>query len=168
MENTRQHKTSFHIFEDQNISEREKYKYYTQNDNKIKEFKEKIRKIVANKGLSSVMNDTKWLKLQSSIVKLPFPPPYVEKLIEENKTFKEVQISDTPNWLGNWNTFYNEGMSLFFAIEYIKVRPIYSEYLGSLIDPKIYDEGEEFELLLKELNIPYEEHNKTFIIYGYK
>lgn len=40
------------------------------------------------------MNDTKWLKLQCSISKLLFPPPYVEKLVLENKSYEEVQISD--------------------------------------------------------------------------
>ncbi|WP_165585166.1 DUF6678 family protein [Chryseobacterium soli] len=55
------------------------------------ETKEKIRKIVSEKGLNSVMNDTKWLELQSSVGKLSFPPPYIDKLVFEDKTFEEVQ-----------------------------------------------------------------------------
>ena len=168
MERTEKQKSYFDIFGDPNVSEREKYKYYTQNNNYALELREKVRKVVTEKGLSSVMNDTKWLKLQSSIEKLPFEPPYIEKLILENKTFKEVQIDDTPQWLGDWSPFYNEGMYLFFAIEYIKVRPRYAEYSGRLVAPKIFDETEEFEQLLKELNIPYDEDNGTFTIYGYK
>jgi hypothetical protein len=168
MEKIEQQKSCFDILGDPNVSEREKYKFYTQNDNHALELKERVRKVVEEKGLSSVMNDTKWLKLQSSIVKLPFAPPYIEKLILENKNFKEVQISDAPQWLGDWSPFYNEGMCLFFAIEYIKVRPRYVEYSGRLVAPKIYDETEEFEQLLKELHIPYEEEYGTFTIYGYK
>ncbi|WP_157541400.1 DUF6678 family protein [Hymenobacter aerophilus] len=168
MEETKQHKSSFEIFRDPNASEREKYKFYAQNDHYALELREKVRKVVVEKGLSSVMNDTKWLKLQSSIVKLPFAPPYIEKLILENKNFEEVQISDAPQWLGDWSPFYEEGMYLFFAIEYIKVRPLYAEYNGRLVAPKIYDETKEFEQILQELHIPYEEECGTFTIYGYK
>lgn len=168
MEDITKNKSNFDIFRDLSISEREKYKYYTQNDNYALRLREKVRKVVEERGLCSIMNDTKWLKLQSSIVKLPFAPPYVEKLVLEDKTFNEIQISDAPRWLGDWDSFYNEGMCLFFAIEYIKVRPRYSEYTGQLVAPKIFDETEEFEKLLKELHIPYEEDKGTFIIYGYK
>jgi hypothetical protein len=168
MENTEKQKLYFYFYKNPNFSEREKYKYYTQNDPHVLDKREKARKIVTEKGLSSIMNDTKWLKLQSSIEKLPFPPPYIEKLIFENKTFEEVQISDAPQWLGDWSPFYQEGMCLFFAIEYIKVRPRYAEYCGRLVAPKIFDETKEFEKLLKELHIPYEEDKGTFTIYGYK
>lgn len=168
MGNTEKQKTSIDIFGDRNVSEREKYKYYIQNNNSALELKEKIRKVVSQKGLSSVMNDTKWLKLQSNIEKLPFPPPYREKLILEDQTFEEVQISDSPDCLGDWSPFYQEGMSLFFEIEYIKVRPRYAVHQGTLIQSKIIDETKEFEQLLRELHIPFEESNGTFIIYGYK
>ena len=168
MDNTEKQRLYDDFYRNPNISEREKYKYYTQNEPSILEEKQKIRKIVIEKGLSSVMNDTKWLKLQSAIEKLPFPPPYIEKLIIEDKTFEDVQISDNPQWLGDWSSFYQEGMYLFFTIAFIKVRPRYAEYIGRLVAPKIFDETEEFERLLKELHIPYEEDNGTFTIYGYK
>ncbi|UFK97846.1 DUF6678 family protein [Kaistella faecalis] len=168
MEKGDQHPGHFSIFEDANVSEREKYKYYIQNDGETRELREKVRKVVAGKGLSAVMNDTKWLELQSAVAKLPFAPPYVEKLILENKTFAEVQIDHQPHWLGDWNPFYKEGMSLFFAIEYIKVRPQFAEYQGRLVSPKIHDATDAFEQLLNELNIPYEEDNGTFTIYGYR
>ena len=156
------------LFINPNISEREKYKYYTLNDSDVLAEKEKIRKIVAKKGLSPVMNDTKWLKLQNAIKQLPFPPPYIEKLIIDDKTYEEVKISDAPQWFGNWDPFQNEGMHLFFTIEYIKVRPCYAEFRGSLVGPKIFDETEGFKQLLKELNIPYEEYAGVFTIFGYK
>ncbi|SHG89781.1 hypothetical protein SAMN05443549_10865 [Flavobacterium fluvii] len=168
MENTEKQKLYFDILGDPNSTEREKYKYYIQNDDYALILKDKVKKIVTEKGLSSIMNDTKWLKLQSSIKKLPFPPPYIEKLILENKAFEDVQINDAPEWFGDWSPFYQEGMCLFFAIEYMKVRPRYAEHAGNLVAPKIHDETEEFEQLLKELHIPYEEDNGTFMIYGYK
>lgn len=156
------------FFINPDISEREKYKYFTQNDSDVLAEKGKIRKIVAKKGLSPVMNDTKWLKLQNAIKQLPFPPPYIEKLIIDDKTYEEVKISDAPHWVGNWDPFYKEGMHLFFTIEYIKVRPCYAEFQGSLVNPKIFDETDEFKQLLKEMHIPYEEEEGIFTIFGYK
>lgn len=150
------------------LSEWEKYKYYTQNDPQALALKQKLSKLIQGRGLSAVMNDSKWLKLQSSIQKLPFPPPYVEKLLHENKSPEEVHISDAPDWFGDWNPFYREGMSLFFTIEYIKVSPRYAEHSGHLVAPKIWDETEEFERLLIELYIPFETDKGTFTIYGYR
>ncbi|MBD8081972.1 DUF6678 family protein [Chryseobacterium caseinilyticum] len=165
MKKTEKQKPYFDIFGDPNLSEREKYKYYTQHDIYSLQLKENVRKVGKEKGLSSVINETRWLELQSSIVKLPFAPPYIEKLILENKTFKEVQISDAPSWLSDWNPFYQEGMSLFFAIEYIKIRPFYFKYNGRLTVATISDEGVQFAQLLNELHIPYEDDNGTFTIY---
>lgn len=156
------------FYSNPDISESEKYKYYTSNDPDILAEKEKIRKIVTKKGLSSVMNDTKWLKLQNAIKQLPFPPPYIEKLVINDNTHEEVKIGGAPHWFGNWEPFYREGMYLFFTIEYIKVRPFYAEHMGSLIAPKILDETKEFKHLLTELHIPYEEEEGTFTIFGYR
>ena len=150
------------------ISEREKYKNYIQNNESVLKLKEKVREVVTAKGLGSVMNDTKWLKLQKAIEQLPFPPPYIDKLVLEDRTFEEVQINYIPRWVGDWSPFYTEGMSLFFTIEYIKVKPLYGEFRGQLIAPKIFDETIAFEQLLKDNNIPYEEDNGTFTIFGYK
>ncbi len=168
MDHTEKQKPYADLYQDPTISERDKYKYYIQNNPDVLAAKEKVRKIVAQRGLSAIMNDTKWLKLQSSIDKLPFPPAYVEKLVLEDQTFEAVQISDAPDWLGDWSPVYQEGMFLFFAIEYIKVRPFYAEPSGRLVVPKIVDESQEFEKLLNELHIPYEEDKGTYIIYGYK
>ncbi|SFC44131.1 hypothetical protein SAMN05421780_105224 [Flexibacter flexilis DSM 6793] len=168
MNNIERQKTWIDIFEDPNISEREKYKYYTQNDEYVLKLKEKVRQTINQKGLVSIMNDTKWLKLQHGVQSLPFPPPYIEKLVLEEKSFEEVQISDKPRWFGDWSPFYQEGMFLFFAIEYIKVRPCYAEHNGRLVAPTIIDETAAFEQLLQELHIPYEEDKGVFIIYGYK
>lgn len=60
-------------------------------------------------------------------------------------------------------------MRLFFLIEYIKARPRYARYIGKLVKPVIIaDETYEFERLLQEIGIPYEEHTGTFTIFGYK
>ena len=131
--------------------------------------KEKVNRILADKHLASIMNDTKWLELQSAIDDLPFPPPYIMKeIINLSGISGPDQISDAPWYHGDWSNYWEEGMPPFFNIEWIKVRPRYSEKRGRLIDDKIWDETEEFVAILKKYHIPYEEENGTFVIYGYK
>lgn len=91
MDNTENQKPYFDIYEDPNVSEREKYKYYIQNDNSALELKEKVKKTVIEKGFGSTMNDTKWLKLQSSIEKLPFPPHTLKNLYMKIKLLKKCK-----------------------------------------------------------------------------
>ncbi len=166
MSNTQ--KTWQQICSDTNLSEWEKYKYFVEHDATAASLKQKVQQHIAAKGMAAVMNDSKWLKLQAAISTLPFPPAYIEKLVLDNQPFENIPIDDAPQWLGNWDPFYKEGMPLFFAIEYIKVRPCYAQSQGSLVPPKIQDATQIFEKLLTSLHIPYEEQNGTFIIYGYK
>ena len=39
---------------------------------------------------------------------------------------------------------------------------------GRLIESKVIDETDEFLKILKKFNIPFEEQNGTYIIYGYR
>lgn len=56
----------------------------------------------------------------------------------------------------------------WFVIEWIKVRPRYLKYRGRLIEPECIDVAEKFEGILKKYNIPYEEDNGVYCIYGYR
>jgi hypothetical protein len=150
------------------VTEREKYKYFTEKDPYILNLKEQVERIVHQKGLASIMNDTKWLELQESVKKLPFPPPYIQKLVLDETDYKKLILSDAPQYLGDWTPFYNEGLPLFFEIEWMKIRPRYARYRGRLVKPEILDESEQFEQILKECFIPYEEDSGTFTIFGYK
>ncbi len=150
-------------------TEQEKYRHLSSSDPWILAQKQKVREAVAQKGLTSMMNDTKWLELQKAIETLPFPPPYIEKLVLDGQgLYKKFSLSDAPTYLGDWGHFYEEGMSLFFAIEWINVCPRHARHKGQLIPPEILDETVQFEQILKHYHIPYEEENGTFTIYGYK
>ncbi|MFD2907633.1 DUF6678 family protein [Flavobacterium ardleyense] len=152
-----------------NMTEDEKYKYYTTNDSDILIYKEDVRKIVEKKGLGSYMNDTKWLRLQKLVANLPFSPSYYEKLIrDDNFNFSKIVKIKNSTCFGNWSPFYMEGMSLFFSIEYIIVIPVYIEYVGRLVKGKVIDITAELEKLLLDNNIPFEFNNGNFVIYGYK
>lgn len=53
--------------------------------------REQVLRIVSEKNLFSVMNDTKWNELRNAIEDLPFPPPYIIKGVLEEE--KEVSYS---------------------------------------------------------------------------
>lgn len=159
----------YHYFDNKvNVSERTKYKYFTERDSRILELKSRVDMAVAKRGLSSFMNDTKWLELQAAIPSLPFPPPYTERLILDAADTGVVEFSKIPEFTGDWSPFYEEGMSFFFEIEWMKISPRYAEYRGALVEPKIFDETRELEQLLIAIGIPYEYANRVFTIFGYK
>ena len=56
----------------------------------------------------------------------------------------------------------------FYAVEWVKVRPRYKKHRGQLIADEIIDETTEFVSILEKYNIPYEEFNGAYIIYGYR
>jgi len=114
------------------------------------------------------MNDTKWLELQQGIGTLLFPPAYNEKLVQWDKaqfTFKDFE--KPPSYLGNWSSFWEEGLPIFFAIEWMEIRAKHRKYQGRFVEDKIIDATEELIQLLNRLNIPFEQEN-DIIIYGYK
>ncbi|CAA0248823.1 DUF6678 family protein [Tenacibaculum maritimum] len=151
------------------LSEAAAYRYLTQHDPDIVQYKEKIVKIVQERGLGSYMNTTKWLKLQKAMAKLPFEPAYLEKLITD-KEFRYANVVTKNNTsLGNWAPYYMEGMPLFFAIEYLVIIPRYVSYVGRLVKGKTKDISKEIEEVMKINNIPFEKDAQdNFVVFGYK
>jgi hypothetical protein len=142
------------------------YKLYVQHH--TADHKENVRQRVIERGLTSVMNDTKWLQLLQAVRQLPFPPAYVQKLVLENIPFEDITIDTDPAWHGDWQPCHESGMACFYAIEYLKVSPRYAQHQGRLVKPTVIDESAAFEALLKQLHIPYEEDKGIYIIYGYR
>lgn len=117
----------------------------------------------------SVMNDTKRKELRNAMIHdMPFPPPYVVKTVKEIESEKHIFDEDV-TYQGDRS---EETLRLeiwdFKNIERIKIRPRYWEYQGRLIADKLIDETDIFTEILHKYNIPYEETNGTYIIYGYK
>ncbi|WP_020532571.1 DUF6678 family protein [Flexithrix dorotheae] len=147
----------------------EKYKYLTEKDEDIVKLKQKVSKIIKSRNLSSIMNDTKWLELQQNIDSLPFPPAYNEKLILKDKavfTFKDFK--DPPKYQGDWSSFWQEGLPIFFTIEWLEIRATQQIHQGRLVPPKIIDATKALVQLLNKLNIPFEQESDIITIYGYK
>lgn len=134
--------------------------------------KEKVLKIVVEKNMYSIMNNTKWRELKQGISELPFQPPFVIKAVDEDETLYH-QFNKDVWYHGDWGLYLDGYLggdmfaTPFYAVEWIKVRPRYLKRQGRLIADKIIDETEGFRFILKKYNIPYEEENGCFLIYGY-
>lgn len=140
--------------------------------NSLEKYKKKINNIVEQKGLCSMMNDTKWKELKKGISELPFLPPFVIKSVDEEETFYH-QFKEDVYYTGDWGMYLDNYLggdiyaTPFYAVEWIKIRPRLLKHQGRLIKSKVIDETDEFLAIQKKYNIPFEEQNETYIIYGY-
>ncbi|MFT9850228.1 DUF6678 family protein [Aneurinibacillus sp. REN35] len=129
----------------------------------MKTLKQKVQVVIEEKQLCSIMNNTKWGKLQHEVLHtLPFTPPFQAKYVLEDTPEPEVFDSDVWYW-GDWI----EGLLPFYSVEWIRVRPRYLKHQGMLVEPEVIDITEDFRSLLDNLNVPYKEESNSFYIYGY-
>jgi len=163
-------------------------------ERKKKSRKEVVIEVVERRGLVSFMNTTKWKELKKAVIEeMPFNPPYHWKLIswgdvdkghpdakDENYwdfTTKSSSYSGEDIWADkytpedhlSWDCFATP----FWAIEWIRVVPKKQEiHRGRLVEPKISkvldDATDQFVEILERYNIPYEEENGVYTIYGYR
>ena len=126
---------------------------------------EKIRLIVEERGLYSLMNNTKWKELISAIKeKIPNIPIKYKTLFEEE--------APTNFWTMAGDEYF-EYLNMV-SIEWFRISCEIKEikHRGRLIEDKliIYDKRAEIYEILKNFNIPYEydEIENAFVIYGYK
>ena len=141
-----------------------------------KTYKEKINEIVSKKGMYSVMNNTKWKELKNGVATLPFQPPFVMKCIDEEEQAQH-EFDEDVCYTSDWGLYLENDLGgdmyavPYYAVEWIKVRPRYLQYWSHRLipDPKniAEDATEQFVEILKKYNIPYEEDNGAFVIYGY-
>lgn len=132
-------------------------------EERLKKFKQKVLKIISEKNMYSIMNNTKWSELQNAIKGLPFPPPYLLRYVTDESD--SITFNGEVKYLGDWS---DEPLFPFFRIEWIKVKPRYMRYKGRLVKDELVDETEQFVSILKQYSIPYEEERGDYIIFGYK
>ena len=136
-------------------------------------YKAKVIRIIQDKGLCSIMNNTKWRELKNGVSELPFPPPFVIKAVDEAETDYHRFDKDVYH-VGDWGLYLDNYIggdiyaTPFYAVEWIKVRPRILKHQGRLIQSKVIDETEEFLSILEKYNIPYEEQDGAYCIYGYR
>lgn len=87
----------------------DKNKIYTQYKEYIASYtdlKALVGKIIEQRQLSPVMNDTKWLELQTVILSIPeFEPAYNIQLLTDNITCSPI-FERVPTYLGSWEYIY--------------------------------------------------------------
>ncbi len=134
----------------------------------INSLRKDVEKIIEQRGLHPLMNDTKWLELQEAVSHLPFPPAYIVKCLTDKDDSVAGILGQLPDYHGNWSAFYEEGLPPFFNIEWIQVSTVYGIHRGKLVSPEILDETTEFTGILERFSIPYEADESHFTIYGYQ
>ena len=135
--------------------------------------KKQVIRIIEQRGLCSMMNTTKWRELKKVVSELPFEPPFVIKMVDEEETSYHRFDKDV-RFGGDWGLYLDDYLggdiyaTPYFAVEWVKVRPRILQRQGRLIPDKVIDETELFVEGLKKYNIFYEEVDGCFVIYGYR
>lgn len=134
--------------------------------------KDEVELIVRQKRLSSIMNDTKWLKLQTAILSMPdFEPAYSVQLLTDEIKYSPV-FGKVPTYLGSWELLYENweyAPPPFFNIEWMSIQPLREIYRGRLVNSEIIDESDVLLDILHQYHIPFEKEDEhTFVIYGFK
>jgi len=129
------------------------------------EFDRAVRRVVAERGLASHMNDTKWRTLCIAVAEeLPFPPTYQRKLVL-SEDFDPEELAWTFSNFGDWARTPEASMGIF--VEWLKIAPRLSVREGRLLAPRIEDCSDAFRNILIRLRVPFTEESGFFIIYGH-
>lgn len=121
-----------------------------------------MRATVEARGLVSVMSDTTWRELVAAVKKLPFAPAFQ---IKEVLAATPVPSSfDEDVWYaGDWD----EGLSLFYSIEWIRVRPRILRHRGNNVSPAVEDIESAVVAALREVGVPHRKRDGGIAIFGY-
>lgn len=127
--------------------------------------KEKVKKIVEERNLTSFMNNTKWEELIDSIM---------DEMREIDIKYKTVFDEEEPDMY--WTIDGDEHLRHMDmrVVEWFKIGSELKKVVrqGHLIEPKIHitNKKSEIECILNRFSIPYEydDVEKCFIIFGYR
>lgn len=122
-----------------------------------------IQRVLESRGLTSVMNATRWNALRDRVLgTLPFPPPFQEKYLLEAAPVPEAFDHDV--WShGDWAAVTEDSVGL----EWLRGRPRKLVHRGRLVSDTVEDVEGAFIDILHELRIPYQRDGATIVIYGY-
>ncbi|MCW1921045.1 hypothetical protein OKA05_00670 [Luteolibacter arcticus] len=122
-----------------------------------------VLQALEERGLTSVMNATKWRELRDAVAReLPFAPAFQRKDVLSSDAYPQTFDQDV-RYGGDWPA----GTDLSSEIEWICVRPRRLIHRGNLVAPAIEDIEEQFLALLGRLQIPFARDSETITIYGY-
>lgn len=138
-------------------------------DNK-KSISEQVREVVARRGLTSCMNNTKWNEFRQAMEnEMPFPPPYIYKTLFEGEDGGYFDFSEDVGYTDHYDAESFAGYN-YKIIEWVKVRPRYYSYEGGVLAGRrtMHEAGQEFVEILRKYSIPFEAGDGVYIIYGYR
>jgi hypothetical protein len=116
---------------------------------------ERFARYIEREQLVSVMNATKWRKLQNAMANLkPAQPRYLIKCLRDAK----------PSWERDWR--YHLPSSK--CIEWVDIDPVYRERWGALLPDLEHDGISQITSLLREHSIPYQGRGNYIRVYGYR
>ena len=122
-----------------------------------------IRQAITERGLTSVMNATKWRELRDGVMNdLPFAPAFQRKDLLEADPYPETFDEDV-NYCGDWPA----GIDRSAEIEWIRVRPRRRVRRGQLIPDGLDDIEEALVALLHRIGVPFLREPGAIRIYGY-
>lgn len=118
---------------------------------------------ISERGLTSVMNATKWRKLRDAVMNdLPFAPAFQRKDVLESQPYPEV-FDTHVNYCGDWPA----GIDRSSEIEWIRVRPCRLVHRGRLVPDAIDDIESQFTAMLHRIGVPFLQESESILIYGY-
>lgn len=139
-------------------------------------YKKKVMQEVERRGLTSVMNDTRWEQLKSGVYsRLPFPPAFQVKKVLSPKPEPERFEQDV-SYIGDWlailgddsdDAQFCDWQHPAFDVEWIRIKPRRLEARGRLVADELIDIEAAFVALLQECGIPYTSEQGDYWIYGY-
>ena len=122
-----------------------------------------LLKAIEERGLVSLMNDTRWTAFSGAIkAELPFTPAFQRKNVLSPTPHPE-QFDDAPWYTADWDA----GLVHAVEIEWIRVRPRRVISRGRLLSPQIDDITEQFAGIVERLRIPHERQADVFTVIGY-
>ena len=118
---------------------------------------------LSKRGLTSVMNETKWRELRSAVMdELPFAPAFQRKNILEPHPYPET-FETNVYYCGDWSV----GIHQSSEIEWIRVRPRRLVHRGHLVPDAIDDIEVQFIAVLHRIGIPFLRESESILVYGY-
>ncbi|MCT8865586.1 DUF6678 family protein [Shewanella xiamenensis] len=107
--------------------------------------------------LTSVMNLTKWRKLEQALHEAPEFVPHVRyKLLEDE--------GPTPGFTPVW---WDELLAICERIEWLEIDPLKREHCGRLLPEKTTDFTDYIEAQLHKYRLPYSKEAQGIRIWGY-
>ena len=119
------------------------------------EYKEKLRRVIAERGLAGLANHTKWNELIEAMRALPdWRPSYRYKNVE--------------GYISRWDVewFYHLPFP-FMCVEWMDIGLMTQRHQGRLVPPEIIDQSELIVPHLDAIGFDYEVAQDTARIWGY-